>query len=140
MRKRILIICTGNTCRSQIAEGFLKSLDKNLDVYSAGTQAEKNINPYAVKIMTEKGIDISQQIPKSVNQFIKESFDYVITICDGAKETCPVFTGNIKHRLHISFEDPANAMGTENEKLTVYRKVRDQIEKEFLFFVSSLKS
>lgn len=131
MKKRILIICTGNTCRSQIAEGFLKSLDKNLDVYSAGTQAEKNINPYAVKIMTEKGIDISQQKPKGVDLFLAEPFDYIITVCDGAKEICPVFTGKVKHRLHIGFEDPADAKGSDEEKLVVYRKVRDEIEKAF---------
>ncbi len=144
---KILIICTGNTCRSQMAEGFLKSFDKDMEVYSAGTNAESIVNPYAVKVMTEKamptgrqGIDISKQIPKNVDLFLKENFDYVITVCDDAKETCPVFTGNVKHRLHINFEDPATATGSDEEKLAVYRKVRDQIEKEFRNFVSKLKS
>lgn len=131
---KILIICTGNTCRSQMAEGFLKSFNKNLDVFSAGTNAEKKVNPYAIKVMAEKGIDISNQFPKNVDLFIKESFDYVITVCDGAKEICPVFTGNVKHRLHIGFEDPANATGSDEEKLIVYRKVRDEIEREFREF------
>ena len=131
---KILIICTGNTCRSQMAEGFLKSFDKKLEVFSAGTRAEKLVNPYAIKVMAEKGINISTQFPKSVDLFIKEPFDYVITVCDGAKEICPVFTGNVKHRLHIGFEDPADAIGSDEEKLIVYRKVRDEIEKEFREF------
>lgn len=138
MTKKILIICTGNTCRSQMAEGFLKSFDKNLEVFSAGTKAEKVVNPYAVKVMAEKGIDISQQTPKSVNQFLNEEFDYVITVCDGAKEICPVFTGKVKHPLHIGFEDPADAKGTVEEKLAVYRKVRDEIEKEFRRFSNTI--
>jgi len=134
MKKKILIICTGNTCRSQMAEGFLKSFDETLDVFSAGTKAEQSVNPFAVKVMAEKGIDISNQIPKSVDIFLKETFDYVITVCDGAKEVCPVFTGIVKHRLHMGFEDPANATGTDEEKLNVYRKVSDKIEKEFKIF------
>lgn len=117
-----------------MAEGFLKSFDETLDVFSAGTKAEQSVNPFAVKVMAEKGIDISNQIPKSVDIFLKETFDYVITVCDGAKEVCPVFTGIVKHRLHMGFEDPANATGTDEEKLNVYRKVSDKIEKEFKIF------
>ena len=131
---KILIICTGNTCRSQMAEGFLRSFDKDIEVYSAGTRAEAIVNPYAVKVMAEKGIDISKQKPKSVDIFLKDSFDYVITVCDGAKEVCPIFIGNVKHRLHIGFEDPANATGSEEEKLLVYRKVRDEIDNKFKEF------
>ena len=131
---RILIICTGNTCRSQMAEGFLKSFDSNLEVYSAGTIAEGKVNPYAVKAMGELGIDISQQSPESVEKYLDKSFDYVITVCDGAKEICPVFTGDVKHRLHIGFKDPAKARGSVEEVLPVYRKVRDQIKKEFKEF------
>jgi arsenate reductase (thioredoxin) len=134
MKPKILIICTGNTCRSQMAEGFLKTLNPELEVYSAGTRAEKNVNTYAVKVMAEKGIDISKQTPKSVDLFLDRSFDYVITVCDGAKEACPYFSGNVKHRLHIGFEDPADAKGTDEEKLVIYRKVRDQIEEEFSAF------
>ena len=131
---KILIICTGNTCRSQMAEGFLKSFDKNLEVYSAGTDAEGRVNPFAVKVMKEAGIDISRQKPESVDLYLSDSFDYVITVCDGAKEVCPVFTGNVKHRLHIGFEDPASARGTDEVVLPVYRKVRDQIKEAFYEF------
>jgi arsenate reductase len=122
-----------------MAEGFMKSFDKNIKVFSAGTKAETVVNPYAVKAMAEKGIDISKQEPKSVDIFLKESFDYVITVCDGAKEVCPIFTGNVKHRLHIGFEDPANATGSDDEKLKVYRKVRDEIEIAFKKFYLSVK-
>jgi arsenate reductase len=136
---KILIICTGNTCRSQMAEGFLKSFDTNLEVYSAGTAAEGRVNPYAVKVMKEAGIDISRQKPESVDLYLAESFDYVITVCDGAKEVCPVFTGNVKHRIHIGFEDPASSKGREEEVLLVYRKVRDQIKEAFYDFYKQIK-
>ncbi len=139
MKTKILIICTGNTCRSQMAEGFLKSLNPEMEVYSAGTNAEKNVNPYAVKVMAEKGIDISKQTPKNVDQFLDKAFDYVVTVCDQANQSCPYFSGKVKNRLHIGFEDPANAKGTEEEKLIVYRKVRDQIEEEFLVFCTRYK-
>lgn len=128
---KILIICTGNTCRSQMAEGFLKSLDSKLEVYSAGTKAEQKVNQYAVKAMSEIGIDISNQYPKQVDEFSKADFDYVITVCDGAKEICPVFTGKVKKRLHIGFDDPADAKGTVEEIMPVYRKVRDEIKDSF---------
>ena len=136
---KILIICTGNTCRSQMAEGFLKSFDKKLEVFSAGTAAEGRVNPFAVKVMKEAGIDISSQKPESVDLYLADSFDYVITVCDGAKEVCPVFTGNVKHRIHIGFEDPASARGSEKEVLPVYRKVRDQIKQAFYDFYKQVK-
>ena len=117
-----------------MAEGFLKSFDLRLDVYSAGTKAEGRVNPYAVKMMGEEGIDISTQMPEPVEKYLEDDFDYVITVCDGAKEICPVFTGQVKNRLHIGFEDPANAKGTLDEVLLVYRKVRDQIKEQFLRF------
>lgn len=131
MSTKVLILCTGNSCRSQMAEGFLKFFHKDFEVYSAGTRPEKSVNKYAILVMKEKGIDISKQYPKSADEFVKESFDYVITVCDNAKETCPVFTGNVKTRLHAGFEDPADARGTDEEILGVYRKIRDQIETEF---------
>ena len=136
---KILIICTGNTCRSQMAEGFLKSFDSKLEVYSAGTAAEGRVNPFAVKVMMEAGIDISSQKPESVDLYLADSFDHVITVCDGAKEVCPVFTGNVKHRIHIGFEDPASARGSEEEVLPVYRKVRDQIKEAFYDFYKQIK-
>jgi arsenate reductase (thioredoxin) len=131
LSKRILILCTGNSCRSQMAEGFLKSFDKELEVYSAGTKPADKINPHAVKVMNEIGIDISSGIPEDVSKYVNESFDYVITVCDNAKETCPVFLGNVKERLHIGFEDPAEAKGTEEEVLPLYKKVRDEIKRDF---------
>jgi arsenate reductase len=114
-----------------MAEGFLKSFDNKLTVYSAGTRPADKVNPYAVKAMNEAGIDISSGIPELVDKYIHQSFDYVITVCDNAKETCPVFTGKVKNRLHIGFDDPADAIGDENEVMPVYRRVRDEIKKEF---------
>lgn len=132
--KRILILCTGNSCRSQMAEGFLKSLDNNVEIYSAGTNPAKRINPYAVKAMKEIGIDINSGIPENVDKYLNHSFDYVITVCDNAKETCPVFTGKVEEQIHIGFDDPADAVGTEEEIMPVYRRVRDEIRKEFQKF------
>jgi arsenate reductase len=136
---RILIICTGNTCRSQMAEGFLKSFDARLEVYSAGTRAEGKTNPYAIKVMQEVGINIAHQKPEFVDKYIRQGFDYVITVCDGAREICPVFTGHVKFRKHIGFEDPADAKGTEEEVLPVYRKVRDQIKEQFFEFYQNIE-
>ena len=131
---KILILCTGNSCRSQIVEGYLKSFDKNLEVYSAGTKPVDEVNPNSIKVMKEVGIDISSQYPQNVDEFIDKSFDYVITVCDNAKEICPVFNGKVKQKLHIPFEDPADATGTEEEVLAVYRKVRDDINERFREF------
>jgi arsenate reductase (thioredoxin) len=128
---KILILCTGNSCRSQMAEGFLKSFDSRLDVLSAGTHPAPHANPNAVQVMKEAGIDISKNKPKNVDLFLGDPFDYVITVCGGARETCPAFTGRVKHRLHIGFDDPADAVGTIEEVLSVYRKVRDGIREEF---------
>lgn len=131
---KILILCTGNSCRSQMAEGFLKSFDPELTVYSAGTEPSDKVHPKAIEVMQEAGIDISDGHPKSVDDFINDSFDYVITVCDGAKETCPVFAGKVNHRLHIGFEDPAAATGTDAEVMAVFRKVRDEIKDAFKKF------
>ena len=128
---KILVICTGNSCRSQMAEGFLKFFDSSLNVFSAGVKPAPKISLKAVMVMQEIDIDISNQYPKDVDEFLNSSFDYVITVCDNAKETCPVFTGDVKHRLHIGFEDPYYAKGTEEEVLNVYRKVRNEIRVEF---------
>lgn len=136
---RILILCTGNSCRSQMAEGFLKSFDANLEVHSAGTEPSGQIHPKAVQVMAEEGIDISAGYPKHVDPFLNHSFDYVITVCDNAKETCPVFTGNVTHRLHMGFDDPAEAVGTEEEILAEFRRVRDEIKREFGTFYKSTR-
>ena len=138
MKKRILILCTGNSCRSQMAEGFLKSFDSELEVFSAGTIPADKVNPNSVIVMEEVGIDISSQIPQNVDEFIDRSFDYVITVCNNAKEVCPVFTGRVKHQLHIPFDDPADATGTEQEVLAVYRRIRDEIKEEFAQFYNEI--
>ena len=138
---RILVLCTGNSCRSQMAEGFLKSFDPNLDVQSAGTDPSAKIHPKAVQVMREVGIDISQGYPKKVDQFLNDSFDYVITVCDDARETCPVFLGKVKEQLHIGFEDPALATGSEEQILSVFRRVRDEIKEAFWeFYQTKIKN
>ena len=131
---KILILCTGNSCRSQMAEGFLKSFDKKLEVYSAGTNPSNHVHPNAVLVMNETGIDLSKNITKNVDQFLDESFDFVITVCDNAKETCPVFIGKVRKQIHIGFEDPAEAKGTKEEILSVFRRIRDEIKNEFYEF------
>jgi len=120
-----------------MAEGFLKSFDNNLEVYSAGTKPADKVNPFAVKAMREIGIDISMGIPENVEKYLSESFDYVITVCDNAKETCPIFTGKVKKRFHIGFDDPAEATGSEEEVMPVYRRVRDEIREQFQTFYSN---
>ena len=132
--KRILILCTGNSCRSQMAEGFLKSFDPSLEVYSAGTDPSDRVHPKAVQVMQEVGIDITGGYPKTVDQFLNTSFDFVVTVCDHARETCPVFLGKVKEQLHIGFDDPAEARGTEEEVLAVFRRVRDEIKRDFYRF------
>jgi arsenate reductase (thioredoxin) len=128
---KILILCTGNSCRSQMAEGLLKSFDNELQVFSAGTFPAGKISSKAVQVMKEIGIDISNNYPKSVNDFIDEAWDYVITVCDDANETCPVFIGKVNHRLHIGFEDPSKANGSEEFILSEFRRVRDEIKQKF---------
>ncbi|OPX33014.1 protein tyrosine phosphatase [candidate division KSB1 bacterium 4484_188] len=130
----ILILCTGNSCRSQMAEGFLKSFDDQLAVYSAGANPSGQVHPKAIRVMQEVGIDISGGYPKKVDEFFDQSFDYVITVCDNARETCPVFLGDVKEQLHIGFEDPAEATGTEEEVLAVFRRIRDEIKRDFFTF------
>jgi len=124
-----------------MAEGFLKSFDSRLEVYSAGTNPAAHANPNAVTAMKEAGIDISGNKPKNVEIFLADPFDYVITVCDNAKETCPYFSGHVKHRLHMGFEDPAEATGTTEEVMPVYRRVRDEIKEGFLeFYQEKIKS
>ena len=135
---RILILCTGNSCRSQMAEGFLTSFDPSLEVHSAGTRPAPAVNPNAVAVMKEIGIDISRSVPKSVDQFVHRPFDYIITVCDHAREACPVFTGPVAHRLHIGFDDPAEATGTQDEIVATYRRVRDEIREQFHHFYDTV--
>jgi arsenate reductase len=128
---KILILCTGNSCRSQMAQGFLQSFDNNIEVHSAGTFPGTEVNTIAIKVMAEAGIDISHQYPKSVDRYLKEDWDFVITVCDDAKESCPVFTGRARHRLHMPYIDPSFLLGTDEFILEEFYKVRDQIKKEF---------
>lgn len=134
MHKSVLILCTGNSCRSQMAEGFLRAFDSSLEVFSAGTKPAASVHPLAVKVMREEGIDISGHKPKNVDAFLGGHFNYVITVCDGAKESCPVFIGRVEHRLHIGFDDPAEATGSDEEVLAVFRRVRDEIKSRFRQF------
>lgn len=140
MSTRILVLCTGNSCRSQMAEGFLRSFDPTLEVYSAGTEPASRVSSNAVAVMHEVGIDISRNSPKSVEQFIKHSFDYVITVCDDANETCPVFVGTVTHRLHMGFDDPTWTFGSQEEITNEHRRVRDEIRSAFhKFYEENLK-
>jgi arsenate reductase len=121
-----------------MAEGFLKSYGGNLEVHSAGTQPAPAVHPYAIKVMDEVGIDISHNRTHHVDEFLNEEWDYVITVCGGARETCPSFTGKVKNRLHIGFDDPAEAKGSDEEVLSLFRMVRDEIGEEFLKFHHNL--
>jgi len=131
---KILILCTGNSCRSQMAEGFLKDFNENLEVFSAGTKPSHEVHPKAIQVMQELGIDISKNLPENVDLYLNQAFDYVITVCGGAKETCPTFNGKVANHLHIGFEDPADATGTEDEILKEFRRIRDEIERDFYKF------
>ena len=126
-KKKVLFLCTGNSCRSQMAEGLLRYFaGDTFDVYSAGTKPAPEVNPLAVEVMKEIGIDISKQYPKHVKDFIDKKIDYAITTCDNAKDSCPVFPGKAEY-IHWGLEDPADATGTKEERLKVFRKTRDLI-------------
>jgi arsenate reductase len=117
-----------------MAHGFLQNFDKNITVCSAGTEPAKQVNQRAVKVMKEAGIDISSHTPKLVDQYLQDEWDYVITVCDHANETCPLFIGKVKQRLHMGFEDPSHATGSEEFIMNEFRKVRDLIKVGFLRF------
>jgi arsenate reductase len=135
-KKRVLILCTGNSARSQMAEGLLRHMaGDRFEVLSAGVEPSY-VRAQAVEAMREKGIDISTHRSKSVDEFAEQEFDYVITVCDNARERCPVFPGKAE-RLHWSFDDPAAAVGDEEAKLAVFRRVRDAIESRLREFLRS---
>ena len=135
MKKNILVLCTGNSCRSQIAEGYLRFYagDK-AEIYSAGIETH-GVNPKAIQIMAEDGVDISNHTSNNVDEYLDLSFDSVITVCDNANEACPFFPGNVK-RYHYNFPDPAKATGTPEEVLAEFRRVRDMIKVYAENFVS----
>jgi arsenate reductase len=114
-----------------MAQGFLQSFNNKIEVHSAGTFPATRVNPRAIEVMAEAGIDICKSTPKSVDEFLNDQWDYVITVCDDANETCPVFLGKVKHRLHIGFTDPSKITGSEEFIMSEFRRVRDEIEKEF---------
>lgn len=138
---KVLILCTGNSCRSQMAHGFLQRFDEKLIVRSAGTEPAAQVNQTAVKVMKEAGIDISHHTPKMVDQYIKDEWDYVITVCDHANETCPLFMGKVKHRLHMGYEDPSHAKGSDEFILSEFYRIRDQIKNDFhQFYIEQLQA
>jgi arsenate reductase len=131
---KVLILCTGNSCRSQMAHGFLQSFDPNLTVCSAGTEASGKLNPKAVEVMKEVGIDSSHHTSDSVELYLDQTWDYVITVCGGANENCPAFLGKVKHRLHIGFDDPSHAVGSDAFIQREFIRVRDEIKDGFRRF------
>lgn len=136
MKTRVLFLCTGNSCRSQMAEGWLRhSGEERFQAFSAGTRPVA-VNPLAIEVMRESGVDITSQRSKSVEEFRAATFDYVITVCDNASAECPVFPGAAK-RLHWPFDDPACASGTHDERLQEFRRVRDEIAAQVAEFVSA---
>ena len=132
---KILVLCTGNSCRSQMAEGLLSYFSTNTKVYSAGTKPEK-VNPFAIKAMAEMGIDISKNTSNHADEYTDIDFDYVFTVCDNAKEICPIYS-KAKQMIHHSFTDPADATGTEKEQLEVYVEIRDQLRDYFKDFAKN---
>jgi arsenate reductase len=132
-RKRVVFLCTGNSARSQMAEGLMRSLrGDEFDVCSAGSEP-KGVHPLAIKVMKEIGTDVSPQTSKHLNIYLNEKFDYVVTLCDHANETCPLFSGAGK-KIHQGFSDPAAIDGTEEEKLEMFRKIRDRLRTFILSF------
>ena len=128
----VLILCTGNSCRSQMAEGWINhELGDIWLARSAGTDPAENVNPLAVRAMGEVGIDISDGVPEIVGRYLDQPWDLVVTVCDSAKETCPVFPGTVE-QIHLSFPDPADAEGSDDERMAVFRFVRDAIRDEIL--------
>jgi arsenate reductase len=138
-KKRVLILCTGNSARSQMAEGLLRhDGGEGFEVFSAGVEPS-HVRPQAIEVMREIGIDISRHCSKSFDEFLGQEFDYVITVCDNANERCPVFPRKTE-RIHWSFDDPAAAQGDEATRLAVFRKVRDEIRNRLSAFIATAVS
>lgn len=135
-KNKVLILCTGNSARSQMAEGLMREMGgNNFEVASAGISPTQ-VRSEAIEVMKEIGIDISQQFSKDVDRFVADNFDYVITVCDNANEHCPIFPGQAK-RIHWSFADPAKVEGDEATKLSAFRTIRDQIKQRIATFIDS---
>ncbi len=137
MKERVLILCTGNSARSQMAEGLLRALGgAHFDVFSAGSRPSV-VNPLAVQAMRERGIDISGQRSKHLSEFLKQPFEYVITVCDQAAETCPIFSGRAQ-RIHWSFPDPAAVEGSDEQRLAAFRQTREALEEHLNSWLAEL--
>ena len=135
--KRVLVLCTGNSCRSQMAEGLWRKLGHgDWEAFSAGSDPAGHVHPLAIRAMREIGLDLEAAESKPLEPFRSEAFDLVVTVCDHAKESCPTFPGAVR-TLHWPFEDPADATGTGEERLVVFRRVRDRIEARIRAFVES---
>jgi arsenate reductase len=122
-----------------MAQGFLQSFDRNIEVHSAGTEPASQVNPKAIRVMMEVGIDISDHWPKLVDHYLNNEWDYVITVCDRANETCPVFNGKVKHRLHMGFKDPSEVTGTDEFIMNKFRGIRDEIKERFWKFYNEIQ-
>ncbi len=137
VKTRVLFLCTGNSCRSQMAEGWLRHLGGDrFEAFSAGAKPTGDVHPLAVRAMAEVGVDISQHCSKSIDEFAGQSFDLLVTVCDNARESCPMY-GGAKRQVHWGFDDPAHATGPEEEKMAVFRRVRDEIGKRIRKFVTT---
>jgi len=135
MTKQVLILCTGNSCRSQMAEGLINTQLDGFTAFSAGTKPSGYVHPKAIQVMQELGIDLSRNKSENLEQFKGQYFDHIITVCDSAKENCPVWLGEAGKRVHIGFDDPADATGTEAEILAEFRRVRDEIADRVLEYL-----
>ncbi len=134
-KQKVLFVCTGNSCRSQMAEGLLRHYGKDkFEIFSAGLEPSY-VHPLAITAMAESGIDITNQYSKTVNEFLEQTFSYVITVCDGANERCPIFPGKY-NAINWSIDDPASAEGTENERMKVFRRVRQNILERINHFIA----
>ena len=136
LKQKVLILCTGNSCRSQMAEGLINArLGEQFQAYSAGTKPSGYVHPKAIAVMQEIGIDLSQNQSQSTDQFRGVPFDYVITVCDSANENCPVWFDKAEVRTHIGFDDPAEVTGSEDEQLREFRRIRDEINTQVLGYL-----
>ncbi len=137
MRRRVLFLCTGNSCRSQMAEGLVNHfLGDEWQAYSAGTNPAGYVHPLAVRVMAELGVDISAQQSRSADEFRGTDFDLVVTVCDDAAENCPVWLGKGR-KVHIGFQDPARATGSDEERLALFRRVRDEIHRKIFALLTT---
>lgn len=133
---KILVICVHNSSRSVMLAGYLKKLQPTWQVFSAGLKPTDRVNPLAIKVLAEDGIKMGSHKPQNVSDFLDQSFDYVISVCEAE---CPIFSGTVKHSLHVPFQDPSSATGNKQEKLKTFRKVRDQIKEYAISFAETVQ-